>query len=464
MKSFFFFLFILLLVLNVSGFTSLGAPGGLLPNTTLASGVLQNDTANGKWKILNEINITNQRLYIFNDFNDKIIIGGTQADPHTILLGNSNGIRWFSQVEGNTLFSIAANADTTSNGTSTADNFCYSNGTRCGFNTTLASGVVQNNTIEQINITKLRTSDLTIDTIDVTAGGLIGITAIRFGNGQGILQNWLNCTGGSVLCQFAFGGLEIYTTVQPSPVVSAVIWSILPQDLVFWWSNDMLPNGDNIHSLGTNTRAWKNVTAWNYTFGGRTDAAFYLDNSTARNGTVVLTANFEARGNITSDNVFVPVYLFTHTNATVPVTGANEWTNMTFPLDFVGEVNDDIKFGILHTRTDNQNHTFTVLFDGVYDIDYDLDVINTGPPGAIDVAARVIYDNGTEIHGSVFEENIANQNAEVELTHDFLVQLKKDETIVLQFISDDADTEISTHGTFGDQPVSGSIRIFKIAN
>ncbi len=363
MKSFFFFLFILLLVLNVSGFTSLGAPGGLLPNQTLASGVVQNDT------------------------------------------------------------------------------------------------------LDRIHIDNLHTAGLTINNSQIQFA-TVSHSTITYGGGELIHVAWQNCTSSTSICSFSFGANGLYTRVQPSNFggTQAVIWTTSPSSAPFWWASDMLPNANNHYAFGTNTLAWKNITAYNYTFGGRNDVGIYLDNSTSPNNTAVLTGNFVARGNITSASAFVPVYLFTHTNHTLPVLGANLWTNVTFPLDYPTEPDEDIKFGWIHNRTDTSNHTFTVLFDGIYDIDYDYDIQNTGAPANLNVAGRVIYVNGTELIGSVFEEGLATQNTETELSHDFLVRLNARDVIIFQFISDGANVELSTHHTFGDQPESVSARIFKIAN
>ena len=48
--------------------------------------------------------------------------------------------------------------------------------------------------------------------------------------------------------------------------------------------------------------------------------------------------------------------------------------------------------------------------------------------------------------------------------NDFLVKLIAGDQIVFQFIAEDEDVVISTHGTFGDFPESASVVIKKIAN
>jgi len=183
-------------------------------------------------------------------------------------------------------------------------------------------------------------------------------------------------------------------------------------------------------------------------------------------GTINPSVKLEVNGslnvtkNITSENVFIPQYIYSHTNETIPIKGANLWTNVT-----ISQEDSDIKQGITHTYNDNTNHTFTIGKDGVYDIDYDFDVEDTSAGASdIDVAGRLIYSNGSEIKGSVFETDITKQGVEVEISHDFLAELRSGYIIVFQFVATDADVQISTHGTFGDYPESATIKIDKISN
>ncbi len=180
--------------------------------------------------------------------------------------------------------------------------------------------------------------------------------------------------------------------------------------------------------------------------------AFFVEGSSDNVGigTATPSDKLEVIGNITADNVFLPQYISPHTNETIPVLGANEWTNITFNQEETG-----IKLGITHTYNDITNHTFTINADGIYYLSYNMDVIDTSASATvIDVAGRVIYVNGTEVIDSVFETDITRQEAETELAHEFLARLILGEQVVFQFIATDADVEMSTHGTFGDHPSS----------
>ena len=152
--------------------------------------------------------------------------------------------------------------------------------------------------------------------------------------------------------------------------------------------------------------------------------------------------------------------LLSHTNHTIVLLGASTWTNVTFDQE-----EPDLMSGISHTYDDSTNQTFTVSVDGIYEADFDFDVEdNSGASSDIDVAGRLIYSNGTEVIGSVFETDIAKKGVETELSHDFLFRASAGDSFIFQFIADDADVIISTHGTFGDHPESATIVIKKVAN
>ena len=174
----------------------------------------------------------------------------------------------------------------------------------------------------------------------------------------------------------------------------------------------------------------------------------------------IINGNLTVDDYITSSNVFIPQYLFSHNNATIPVFGASTWTNVTFDQE-----DSDIKQGISHTYNDNTNHTFTIMDSGIYDISYDVDVEDTSASASnIDVAIRLVNSSGDEVIGSVFEADITKQGTEVELSHRFLINSLANQVYYLQFVAQDADVQISTHGTFGDHPESASIVINKVAN
>lgn len=163
---------------------------------------------------------------------------------------------------------------------------------------------------------------------------------------------------------------------------------------------------------------------------------------------------------ISIEYVFVPQFIFAHNNVNISVLGADTWTNITFDEEDV-----DVKQGISHTFNDNTNHTFMIMVEGIYDISYNFDVEDGSPTSSnIDVAGRMVFLNGTEVLGSVFETDLTKFGVEIELSHPFLARLYSGDRVYFQFIAEDSDVELSTHGSYGDHPESASIVIKKIAN
>ena len=218
---------------------------------------------------------------------------------------------------------------------------------------------------------------------------------------------------------------------------------------------------------GTDAAAWNRTgyigdgSSGNKAIYLRAEASdLYLGDSTSDSVLTLSGGDATFSGIVYGSNLFIPQYLYAHTNATIPILGASEWTNITFAQE-----DTDVKFGISHIYNDNTNHTFTIMQDGVYEIDFDIDVEDTSAGASdVDIAGRVIYVNGTEIIGSEFETDITKQGVETELSHDFLAIFKAGDEIVVQFVATDEDVQISTHATFGDYPESASVVINKVAN
>ncbi len=177
-------------------------------------------------------------------------------------------------------------------------------------------------------------------------------------------------------------------------------------------------------------------------------------------GGMNITEDLNVTGNVIASNLFIPQYIFPHTDETIQLDTANVWKNVSFSQEDTA-----IKFGIGHSFNDASNTTFNITESGIYNINYNFDVIDTSVGASdVDVAGRAIYINGTEILGSVFEKDIIKQGVEAELVHTFLAGLNAGDRIIFQFIASDVDIQISTHGTFGDHPDSASIIIQKISN
>jgi hypothetical protein len=116
---------------------------------------------------------------------------------------------------------------------------------------------------------------------------------------------------------------------------------------------------------------------------------------------IIPDGDLNVTGNITSENVFIPQYAFSHTNETINLVSANVWANVTFTQE-----NTELLQGLSHSHSVN-SHIFNISESGIYEVDFDFDVEDTSMGASdIDVAGRVIFINGTEIEGSVFEADI----------------------------------------------------------
>jgi len=161
-------------------------------------------------------------------------------------------------------------------------------------------------------------------------------------------------------------------------------------------------------------------------------------------------------GNITSENVYLPAYLSTHTNVSInAVEGV--WVNVTFDVH-----EDSEKEGINHTYNDATNDTFTIVSDGVYQIDYGISFLDNEANPTNTVAIRIIKNN-EEIEGSIFEKDTTKQNALGTIYRVVRASLNAGDKIKLQFISNSTTVSLKTEGTYGEHPTSANINLHRIA-
>jgi len=161
-------------------------------------------------------------------------------------------------------------------------------------------------------------------------------------------------------------------------------------------------------------------------------------------------------GNVTAENVYLPTYISTHTNASInAVEGV--WINITFDKHA-----DTIKSKIDHTYNDATNDTFTILSNGVYRIDYGISYLDSQANPNNIIAIRII-NNNAEIDGSVFEKDTTKQNAVGTIYRSVATSLTAGDKVKLQFISNSTTVALETPGTYGGHPTSANINIHKIA-
>jgi len=233
-----------------------------------------------------------------------------------------------------------------------------------------------------------------------------------------------------------------------------------------FYGNDSVSDDITLDEIGiTNT-----ATASEYEFNGSLDDIrvynralsadeirnLYEQRAVGPDAYVKRSGNSVVYGNITADNLYLPAYLYTHTNATIQA-AANKWYNITFD-----EHPCDLKFGIDHTYNDVTNDTFTITQDGVYHIEYSATFIDTAASPSAEVGIRIIR-NGVEINGSGWEKDTTKQNALGTIQHGILARLSSGDKIKMQFRADQNTVYMKDIGTLSDHDTSATIGIHKVA-
>ena len=171
-----------------------------------------------------------------------------------------------------------------------------------------------------------------------------------------------------------------------------------------------------------------------------------------------VTGNLNVTGNVTAENVFLPTFLFAHTNNTIQVASIGVWYNITFDEEVSSP-----KFRITHTHNDNTNDTFTIVDNGWYDISYTMVFQDATPTPSAHILGRVVK-NGVEIVGSLLEEDSSKQYADFSISNGPIVYLVTGDEIKFQFTADDTDVSLTAHRTYGEHDDTAVIKIRKIGN
>lgn len=182
---------------------------------------------------------------------------------------------------------------------------------------------------------------------------------------------------------------------------------------------------------------------------------FFMDRLTVL-GNVIIGGNLQVDGIITAENVFIPAYVFAHTNTTIAVASAGTWYNVPFDEEPSGP-----KSRITHTHNDNTNDTFTIQDDGTYNIHYAMSFSDASPSPTSHIVMRVVK-NGVEIKGSLLEEDSTKQYSDFTISNGPIVELVTGDEIKFQFASDDTDVSLTSHRTYGEHHDLGVVKIIRI--
>jgi len=172
-------------------------------------------------------------------------------------------------------------------------------------------------------------------------------------------------------------------------------------------------------------------------------------------GNLNVTGDVSVDGNVTAENVYLPTYLTTHTNASITAV-AGTWLNVTFAAH-----DDTENARITHTYNDATNDTFIIVDTGVYRLSYGISFIDSAASPGAHIAIRII-NNGTEIEGSVFEKDSTKQNAVGTIYRSAMASLLAGDYIKLQFVSNATTVSMYSEETYGDHPTSANINIHRI--
>jgi len=167
--------------------------------------------------------------------------------------------------------------------------------------------------------------------------------------------------------------------------------------------------------------------------------------------------NVNIQGNVTSSNVFIPTYIFSHTSNNISIDSAGSWYNMTFDDEPDGEI-----FNILHSYSDVTNDTFTIVEDGVYYISATISFVDIAPNPTGQFLVRITKNN-EEIHGSLLQKDTTKQNAHGTIDINIIDEFVSNDEIKFQFTSDQTTITTETIALYGDHPDSCVISIMRIA-
>ena len=167
-------------------------------------------------------------------------------------------------------------------------------------------------------------------------------------------------------------------------------------------------------------------------------------------------SELNAIGNITAENVFLPSFVFAHSNSTIAVATAGSWYNVTF-----GEHECGIHLRINHTHNDSKNDTFTITDTGYYNIHYAMSFASSNAAPTSHIVMRVVK-NEAEIEGSLLEEDATIQYSDFTISNGPIAYLVTGDEIKFQFTSDDTDVSLTSHRSYGVHHDTAVIKIIRI--
>jgi len=154
-------------------------------------------------------------------------------------------------------------------------------------------------------------------------------------------------------------------------------------------------------------------------------------------------------------SLYVPAYVYHHTNYSKAVGSAGTWYNIQFP-----DPHHSVK-NINFTITNND--TFRILYDGEYRMAYRISMDDSQASPTSESYGRIII-NGDEVHGTLQSKGMSRQNAISSVSAHIIEYLYAGDEVQLQFTADATTVTLRSHTSYGDEPSSAIFSISRLAD
>lgn len=156
-----------------------------------------------------------------------------------------------------------------------------------------------------------------------------------------------------------------------------------------------------------------------------------------------------------SPSLYVPAYIYHHTNYSKAVGSAGTWYNIQFP-----EPHHQIKN--INFTTSN-NDTFRILYDGEYRMAYRISMDDSQPTPTSESYGRILI-NGDEAQGTLQSKGMNRQNAISSMSAHVIQYLYAGDEVQLQFTADATTITLKSHTNYGDYPSSAIFSISQLSD
>lgn len=164
--------------------------------------------------------------------------------------------------------------------------------------------------------------------------------------------------------------------------------------------------------------------------------------------------NVNITGNITAQNVWLPVYAFVHSNLTTDLLLTETWYNLTYNhCEMCNNVNITL----------NDNNTITIEQAGIYQIGWTIIITDTTVAPVANVIT-ILTKNGVSIDGSLMQKDTQKKDANEELRNNVMFSANVGDIIRIQIrTTHDTVSVVPIETATGEHVDSSTFVIKKIA-